>query len=387
MWKSLIFLALAMFTVGCNIYLIAGLLPQIGQTIGQPVAVAGQGVSIFSLAYLCSAPVFSVVFANKPAKGIIQLALTLFIIGNLVTMFSENVALFLIGRSIAGVGAGIFTPLCIGIAMHLVDESAKGRVLSFVWGANSAGVVFGVPLGLYLASMYHWKFAIGLIVASSLVSLIGFSLQKADIKMPESPSIADRLRPLVDPKTLAVIGVSCFTAMASLGLFSYVTLLQSGSPHSLSLTLFCWGLGGFVGSSVIGFFIDKSRKPRLVMSAILLGLMLTILSIPFAKNIPFLGLVPFFLWGMFGWATATPQQKILFELHETQGTILAALNSSAFGLGSAIGTAIGGLIISSGFKEANLPFPAAALLLAVLIGQLVIMNNSELNNSKKVCST
>ncbi|WP_229293902.1 hypothetical protein [Legionella pneumophila] len=43
MKKSLIFLAIGMFTVGCNTFLIAGLLPQIGETLGQPVAVTGPG--------------------------------------------------------------------------------------------------------------------------------------------------------------------------------------------------------------------------------------------------------------------------------------------------------------------------------------------------------
>ena len=381
MWKNLIVLAIGMFTVGCNIYLVAGLLPQISETIGQPVAVAGQGVSIFSLTYLLAAPVFATFFANKPVKGIVQLALSIFIIGNLITLLSENIALFLLGRSIAGIGAGIFTPLCISIAVQLADESAKGRVLSLVWAANSAGVVLGVPLGLYLSSLFHWKVSIACIVALCFVSLIGFTLQKTDIKLPEH-SLQDRLRLLVDPKTIAVIGISCLTAIASLGLYSYITLIHSGSPNSLSLTLFSWGLGGFVGSSVIGFFIDHSKKPRAVMAFVLVGLMLTLLSIPFTKDVPLLGLVSFFLWGAFGWATATPQQKILYELHENQGAILAALNSSAVGLGAALGTLFGGLIISFGFKESCLPFPAAMLLLFVLIGQLMVISNSN-----KVCRT
>ncbi|WP_262055429.1 MFS transporter, partial [Legionella pneumophila] len=134
MLKKLIFLAIGMFTVGCNTFLIAGLLPQIGQTIRQPVAVVGQGVSLFSLTYLLSAPLFSILFADKPVKRIIQLALALFLFGNLITLLSGNIVLFLIGRSVAGAGTGIFTPLCISIAVYFVSPTAKGRVLSCVWG-------------------------------------------------------------------------------------------------------------------------------------------------------------------------------------------------------------------------------------------------------------
>ncbi|MCW5869813.1 MAG: MFS transporter [Candidatus Eremiobacteraeota bacterium] len=376
MWKNLIFLAIGMFAVGCNTFLFAGLLPQIGQTIGQTVAVTGQGTSIYSLTYLFSAPVFSMFFADKPAKKIIQLALGLFLLGSLITVLSQNFAVFLIGRSLAGVGAGIFTPLCISIALHFADASSKGRVLSFVWGASSAGVVFGIPIGLRISSLSHWQSSILYLMTLGAIALIGFSLQTADIKLPESPSLGERLKLLIDPKTLSVIAVSCFTATASLGLYSYVSLIQSGSANSLSMTLFSWGLGGFIGSSMIGTFTDRTKNPRATMAIILLGLILAFVSIPFTKNLPYLGLIPFFMWGLFGWAITTPQQQILVEGHENKGAILAALNSSALGFGSALGTLLGGSIVSAGLKGADLPFPSATLLLFVFIGQLILVRNS-----------
>ena len=384
MSKKLIFIAIAMFAMGCNTFLVAGLLPQIGQTIGQSIAVTGQGISIFSLTYLLTAPLFSVILANKPVKQIIQLALLVFISGNVLTLCSGDIAMFLIGRSLTGIGAGIFTPLCVGLAGQLVNASAKGRALSFVWGANSAGVVFGVPVALYLCSVFHWQSSIAFLIVLALIAFIGLSLQNVDISLPTPPSLGARLRLIADPKTLSVIGISCFTAMASLGLYSYVTLIQAGSPNSLSMTLFSWGLGGFLGSSLVGIFTDRTGNARVAMAVILAGLMATIISIPFTKDLPFIGLIPFFMWGVFGWAIPTPQQQILFELHEDQGTILAAINSSALGLGAALGTAIGGLIISSGFKEIDLPFPSASLLLFVLVAQLILITKS---NSKKVFCT
>lgn len=390
MSKHLLFLAIATFAVGCNTFLLAGLLPQIAQTIGQSVAVTGQAMSIFSLAFLLSAPLFSVLFADMPVKRTMQLALSLFIVGNLITLASENTAMFIIGRAITGVGSGIFMPLCVSIAVHLVSASAKGRALSFVWGANSAGAVFGVPIGLYLSSVFHWQSSIVFLVALGAIALAGLSVQSAQVTLPRAASLGERLRPLVDPKTLSVIGISCLTATASLGLYSYVTVIQAGSPNSLGLTLFSWGLGGFIGSSLVGALIDRSGNPRVAMAVILLGLTLTIVSIPLAKDLPVIGLIPFFMWGAFGWATPTPQQHVLFELHKNQATILAAINSSAFGLGAALGTLTGGLIISSGFNQSCLPFSAASLLLFVLIGQVVLIGKSRkvsgLSDRRQPCS-
>lgn len=372
----LIFLATGMFAVGCNTFLLAGLLPQIGRTIGQTAAVTGQGTSLYSLTYLLAAPVFSIFFASKPARKVIQVALCLFLLGSLITALAQNLAVFLVGRALAGVGAGIFTPLCISLALHFADASSQGRVLSFVWGASSAGVVFGIPIGLRLCALAHWQSSILYLMTLGSIALFGLSLQTADLRLPQAPALGERLKLLIDPKTLSVLAISCFTATASLGLYSYVSLIQSGAAHSLSASLFSWGLGGFIGSSVIGTVTDRTQSPRSTMAIILLGLILAFVSIPCTKSLPLLGLVPFFLWGLFGWAVTTPQQQILVEGHDNQGAILAALNSSALGLGSALGTLLGGFSISSGLRENNLPFLAASLLLCVFIGQLVFISNS-----------
>ena len=376
--KNLLFLAIVigMFTAGCNSFMIAGLLPQIGQTIGQPIAVTGQGIALFSLAYFLSAPLFSMFFSNQSVKLNIQIALAVFLLGNLITLISKTIVLFLIGRSLAGIGAGIFTPLCVTIAINFSGLSVRGRVLSLVWGANSAGAVFGVPFGLYLSSIFNWQFSIVFIITLGFLVFIGFSLQNADIKLPVLPSFEDRFRLFADQKIMFVIGMTCFISMACLGLYSYIASIQSGASHSLAVTVFIWGLGGFIGNSLVGIFIDLTKKPQVIMALILAGLILTFITIPFTKNLPYLELIPFFMWGAFGWATTASQQHILFELQEKQGTMLAALNASAIGFGSAFGTAIGGSIIASGFKEINLPFLAATLLLVLFIGQLMLIQSS-----------
>lgn len=375
--KNLMFLVLAigMFTVGCNSFMIEGLLPQIGQTIGQPIAVTGQGITLFSLAYFFSAPLYSIIFSNKPVKLTIQIALAIFILGNVITLIAKTIVLFLIGMSLVGIGTGIFTPLCVTIAIHFSDISVRGRVSSLVWSANSAGVVFGVPFGLYLSSSFNWQLSIAYLIILGLLVFIGFSLQNADIKLPVLPSFGDRFRLLIDKKIMLVIGLTCFISTACLGLYSYVAPIQSGAPHSLAIILFIWGLGGFIGSSLVGIFIDVTNKPQVIMTLILVGLILTFITLPFTKHLPYLGLIPFFMWGALGWATTTPQQHILFELQEEQGTTLAALNTSAIGLGSVLGTAIGGSVIASGFREIYLPFLAAILLLIVLIYQLMVIKN------------
>jgi predicted MFS family arabinose efflux permease len=371
--RKLIFLAIGMFAVGCNTYQIAGLLPAIGLTIREPLAITGQGMTVFSLTYLFSAPFFSIVFANKPMKPVIQLSLIIFIIGNIITLFSGHILMFLLGRSLSGVGAGIFTPLCITSALHLMKATHKGRALSFIWGASSAGVVFGVPLSLFLSSLLNWQISIAYLITLSLLSLIGLSWQHTKITLTPSPPTNAKHRFFFNKETLSVISVTSLTGVASLGLFSYISAILADSPNSLPMIVFSWGLGGLIGSSLIGTLIDRTNNPKGIMACLILGLSLSMLLIPLTEHFIYGSLIPIFLWGIFGWATTNPQQQILFKLHNTKAPLLAAINSSALGLGAALGTMIGGLCMTAGFKVVNLPFLASFLLLLIFLYQLFLI--------------
>ncbi|BBM82123.1 MFS transporter [Candidatus Uabimicrobium amorphum] len=371
--KRLFFLVLGMFTMGSSAFMIAGLLPEIGKTIGQSISITGQGITAFSLTYLISAPVFSMMFSNRSAKQTLKVALFVFILGNVLTLFAENLLLFIIGRVITGLGAGIFNPLVVSIAIELGDPGKKGKTLSLIWGANSAGVVFGVPLGVYISQQFAWQYSIGFVAAFAFIVLLGFSIQRTEIKASTPSSKSERFRLLFDKNVLAVIGVTCFTCLVGTGLYSYISLIHSGSPHALPTILLLWGFGGFIGSSFIGSVVDKTQNPQGVMASLIAGLALTFVILPYLIEIPYVGLVPFFVWGVMGWATVTPQQYVLFELHEKQKALLSALNSSAIGLGASMGTALWAMVIASGVDQKNLPFCGAAVLGVVFLGQILLM--------------
>jgi predicted MFS family arabinose efflux permease len=376
--KKLVFLAVGMFVVGCSSFIIAGLLPEIAKTVEESLAVTGQGITAFSLAYLISAPLCSLLPGIKSEKTVVQFALTIFIVGHLITAAAENLAVFLLGRVIAGIGAGAFVPSCVTITMRFTDSAKQGRALSFILGANSAGVVFGIPLGLYLSTRFNWQASMVYIVALTFIALFGVTFQKLGLETAETKAaFFDRFRLLADRRVLSVIGVTCFTCMACIGLHSYVAPLQNGTPYSLAVILFVWGLGGFLGSSFVGYFVDLTKRPQFIMTLILTGLVLTFLALPKIKGLQYVGLLPFLFWGALGWATTTPQQHTLFGIDEEQGKLLVALNSSALGLGGALGTAACGSLIASGIEADRLPLFASGLLFAVLLFQLLFVNRIE----------
>src|SRR5699024_10242985 len=117
----------------------------------------------------------------------------------------------------------------------------------------------------------------------------------------------------IDIHVLRVVSVTVCAAIASLGLYTYLSQVISAavSPHSSSLFLTSWGIGGFFGSFGVGFVMAKFKSTQILMLLFLVALSIMIALIPTLIKIPILGLLPFLLWGAVGWATQAPQQHIL----------------------------------------------------------------------------
>jgi predicted MFS family arabinose efflux permease len=97
-------------------------------------------------------------------------------------------------------------------------------------------------------------------------------------------------------------------------------------------------------------------------------------SIPLGIKFPLLAYLPFVLWGAMGRASQAPQQHVLLHLQPRHGAATVALNSSPNYLGSAIGSALGGIAMLAGLAPSQLPFAAGCLVLVTLLGQLVIVS-------------
>ncbi|MDX8504787.1 hypothetical protein RFM40_05445 [Mesorhizobium sp. VK22E] len=72
------------------------------------------------------------------------------------------------------------------------------------------------------------------------------------------------------------------------------------------------------------------------------------------------------VWSFTGWATFAPQQSRLLSIEPENGPLVIALNNSTIYLGSALGAALGGLLIAKGLPASALHWTTATLLLTAL---------------------
>ncbi|MCG2185508.1 MFS transporter [Staphylococcus epidermidis] len=371
--KKIWILTIGMFALGMDAYIVAGLIPSISKSFNKSSSAIGQGVTVFTLFFSISAPIFSTILAKSSVKKILIIAFSIFTLANIITAISMNYMLYIVSRAIAGLGAGVSSPIAISASNHLVSEKHKGKAIAFTVGGMSVGTVIGVPLGLEIANISNWRFAMLVIIVISFIALISISILMPKFKIEAPPNLKDRFQLFLNKHVLRVISVTLCAAIASLGLYTYLADIIKTNTDTKNLThyLTAWGIGGLIGSFGIGFIIDRFKNTRFVMLIILILLALSFGLIPISINLPILGLIPFILWGAMGWATQAPQQHILLKKHPEYGGSAVALNSSINYLGSAMGSAIGGIILFNANSTNVLIYSALGITIIGILLQLL----------------
>lgn len=83
-------LALGMFALGLDAYVVAGLLPGIGASFAIAPGEAGQTVTVFTLTYALAAPVCATLLAGRPVRKILALALAVFAAANALSAWAAG---------------------------------------------------------------------------------------------------------------------------------------------------------------------------------------------------------------------------------------------------------------------------------------------------------
>ena len=109
-------------------------------------------VTFFTLFYAISAPIFSTLLTGRPIRQILMFAMIIFIGANVLSALAPSLLWLLLSRALAGIGAGLYSPMAAAAAVSMVPVEKKGRAIGLMLGGMSAGTVIGVPLGLYPSS-------------------------------------------------------------------------------------------------------------------------------------------------------------------------------------------------------------------------------------------
>ena len=374
--RRLLVLAIGMFALGTDSYVVAGVLPEISRAFDVSVGAAGQMTTVYSVTFALLAPVIAAIAASVPRKNMLLAGAAVFVVSNLATAVAPTFGVALLTRAFAGLGAAMFSPTATGSAAMLVPAERRGFALSVVVAGLTLSTALGSPAGAVIGGLGDWRWTMAFVAGLGTIAGLGVLAFLAEVPLPPAVSLAKRLAPLTDAR----VGLTLATTFLGLtGIFTVYTYFAvafdraiGGNAVVLGALLVLWGAAGTFANLASGKLIDRIGSRKVILA------MLTVLATDSA-TMPWTGAhlwtaVPAILiWGASGWGLLVPQQHRLVSLAPSIAPVLLGLNTA----GSFFGISAAGIIGAAGIQVVgahNLGLVGAGLAaLAFLVAELATM--------------
>ncbi|AJS58632.1 MFS transporter [Paenibacillus sp. IHBB 10380] len=367
-------LALAVFLIGTIEYIITGVIEMIAVDLGVTTSEVGLLVTVFALAAAIVAPILIALTINVDRKKLLMVTLSVFIASNGLMFVNLSYEAVLWVRIIQGASGGIATVVAMAVATRLVEKERRGRAIGIILMGLSSSLVLGVPIGTFFSEMFGWRVLFILIGLLTFLPLLIVYKKVPAIKEDEAVTLRIQLSILKDSKILTALAITLFYIGGYSTLFTYITpFLQATS--SLSITeisgiLFLAGICSFVGSKIGGQLADaKGSKFTISLGLLLQGA--TLLLFALAGVNLFVLILVLMIFMLATWSISPAQQLFLVTLVPRNPDIALSVNTSFIQFGFALGSGLGGLVISRtsvlNLNWVGLAAVSIALLLAILL--------------------
>ncbi|WP_427307420.1 MFS transporter [Cupriavidus sp. H39] len=365
--RRLLILALGMFAMGTDNFVVAGILPSVAASLHTSVSVAGLMVTCYALTYAVAAPVMAAVAGGLPRKLLLVSALGIFVVGNAVSALATDVHWVLMSRALAGFGAALFSPTALGVAAALASPEKRGRALATVTAGLTGATALGSPLGTLIGGFGGWRSTLWFVTALGVAAMIGVWTLLPSVPLPATVRLRERLAPMRDPRVALTLLTSLFAFGGFLMVYTYAGVVLEpvthGDERMLAGLFLLWGVAATVGNLVAGRLVDRFDS-RHIVDAMLWIAILNFCALPWTAAHPVSAVIALVIWGLCGWGLIVPQQHRLVQLSPQVAPLLLALNNTATYLGLAGSGVLGGIVLRSTGGQYLSLFAAAMIALA-----------------------
>ncbi|WP_108244132.1 MFS transporter [Muricauda brasiliensis] len=371
-------LTLSVFAIGTTEVVMIGLLPTIAKEFSISVASAGWLVTSYAIGVAIGGPIVTVFTNQVDRKKLLFSIVLLFVVSNGLASVSFNFILLVIARVMSGVAHGVFMGIGANIASSMVSKEKRASAIAVMFTGLTVGMVTGVPLGTYIGQQFGWRYTFGGIAAIGFICLLANQLWLPNgMKQSDSIRLKDQFKVLGNKSMLLGFSITLFSFAAIFGTFTYLSpLLEtiSGfSENQITLILLLYGIAVAFGNLLGGKFSNKNPAQKLLLLFTILlitfGVMFTLLP----YKIPALLLVA--AMGFIGFATVPGMQLYVIQLSEkylpSTEDVSSVLNISAFNIGIALGSAIGGTLISTALGLSSITLMSATFLVIAIIMTII----------------
>ena len=322
-----------------------------------------------------------------------------FILGTLFCALSESYESLLLARVFTGVFGGVMSSISMAIVADLFSMDQRGRVMGFLQMGFGLSQILGIPISLYLATMWDWQAPFYLVVGMGLLVFAGLivGLKPVDSHLQLKRKEANAFQHMFNTMGNKHYRIG-FLATAFLSLGGYL-LMPWGSTFAvnnvgiaqsdLPLLFMVVGIATFALMPMIGSLSDKMNKFHVftASSALMIAIILVYVHLPQVNLFTLIGVQVIMMCGIM--ARMVPAQALNTAIPEPadRGAFMS-INASLQQLAGGIAAFMGGLIVQQQTKTSPLEHFdwLGYLVVAIILLNIVFVRRVYLFVSRKSSS-
>jgi predicted MFS family arabinose efflux permease len=379
---------LTMFLVGTELFVLSPLLPILAADYQISPAAAGLSVTVFSLAYMVSAPLFGYLADRIGRRRVLICSLLAFGAANLLTASAANLPWLLAVRLFAGAAAAGISPSIYALVGNAAPPDRRATWLALVVSGLLVSLALGASIGALAGSFFGW--------APVFVVLAGLSLVLAWLNCrvwPWEHHPTDAAGAAPPPLAAAALARRLMPMVVwSTGLYGVYTYLGTDlsaigfSTGQTVRAILSYGCGAIAGVLIGGRVADRVGV-KFTAGVSLAGFCACLLLLRLALDRGVLVELALGLSSAVAQLFFPAQQAGLTNDFPSQRATALAWNNSALFLGVSLGSLVGGEAIAIGNFDANLTISAGIALVGCMINAIVVpgpagLRASRLNDSR-----
>lgn len=327
---------------------VIGILPLIAETFSVSVPTAGWTVSMFALVVAFSGPVMPALFSGINRKTVMLVALSIFVVSNIISMITSSFAVLLIARAIPAFLHPVYVSMAFTVAAASVSKKDAPKAVSKIFIGVSAGMVLGVPVTSFIASETSFAMAMLFFTVINALVLIATIFLIPSMPVTHKKTYGEQLRVLKKAVTWHSILAVTFLNGAVFGFFSfmsdYLKNITGMTFKIISIILFIYGVANIVGNVLAGKLLAKNPIATLKSIPFVLAVTYTLLFVFGSFSLPMTIII--LILGILAGISANNTQYMLTDAAPEAPEFANGLFLTSANLGTAIGTAVCGLFIT-----------------------------------------
>lgn len=341
------------FCLGLAEFVMIGMTPALATGLDTDIEQIGDIVGLYGLACAVATPIIALTTSRMQRRRLFIVLALVFNAGNLLSVLAMGYMNLAVSRMMAACTSGPLLAIMLTIVPNIVCEQRRAMGIAIVLGGFTLASVIGIPIAHVLADMFGWKsvYVLVLVLGAGASILAERSLVEPKASR-NNTGIRAQLRLIVDPRVLLNALMILLGAAGVYVLYTYLTPYLEDAlgleAQAASAALLAIGVAGAASNFLSGVVANRFGKISLPI------IYLTIAALLGGSTVlvhhPMIAVIAVFFACLLMYVMNSIVQLIFLDVAASDcpqaATLASSLHPTAFNAGIALGSFVGGVVVS-----------------------------------------